>query len=1802
MLHRVRKAYSKDEVLGLMEPLIRDWFRSKFKGLTEPQAYAVPLIHARKNVLVSSPTGSGKTLTAFLSIINELYAKQIRGDLEDRIYCVYVSPLKALANDINRNLEEPLRELTELAVAEAKTVPAIRVGVRSGDTSAQERQRQARRPPHIFITTPESLAIILSTPKFRENFARVEWVILDEIHEVCSSKRGALLAVCLERLREQTGEDFVRIGLSATIAPIEEEAKFLAGFDAGKVRDMHIVEVDTRKSLDLAVLCPVRDMTAVPMEVANARMYDLLSHVIDEHRTTLIFTNTRSGTEHVSFKLKERGVEDLEAHHGSLSKVTRLDVEQRLKDGQLKAAVSSTSLELGIDIGYIDLVVQIGSPKSVAKGLQRIGRAGHAYGETAKGRMIAFEPWDLMECATLAKAAYDGKIDRVDIARNPLDVLAQAIVAMSLERRWDADEAFEVLRRSYSFHELPKKDFLAVLDYLSSRNPDIKVFAKIWFDEEEGRFGKKKGTRMIYFTNVGTIPEEGTYHVYSERGSPLGELSEKFVEYLGPGDIFVLGGRTHQFVRARGTSVYVKDASGRRPTVPSWTGEMLPRSFDLSVAVGRFREDLIQTVQQEGDAAAQAWLVRDYHVDEGSARSLVSYIQEQKALIADLPTDRSVLLEGYIDVKGNRNVIFHFPFGRRVNDALSRAYAFAVTEAHRTNVRVSVTDDNFMLTVPKRIELKGLARLVSSEDLEDLLRRAIRNTELFKQRFRHCATRSFMVLRNYKGREVSIGRQQLRSQRVLDWLHEIEDFPVVKETYREILHEVMDLDHAREVLQRIEKGEIRVAESDFSHLPSPFAHNVVLQGVSDLVLMEDRSALLRELHRKVLERVMPADQISSIQFQPGEIHEYFRRKLPKIARKEDILSYLDRVGDANLLQQKGRNAFEVATASFADVRKWSGQLMEEGLVESVWTPQGIHWAPKDLVPTYAAVYAQRARLRPREEKILGLVREKPRSHKDLARLSKMEKDDLNEALRKLERAYILARRGVEETTYVVREPPRSNFEEALDKLLARRLEVDGPYSAQELAVALGLEVELVEEVLRDLESEGTVSSGHFLVDKEFQFMMTRDLQRLQRKGETREVFDEGQVKAFLLAKHFRGIETLDNYFDRFLESGMVLDVWNHTSKFSYDEWLRRRASGEILEGRFLNGRVRYVRAKDVPLFLSAFPRSPLSDFEEKVLSVIRAGDGTDLSAIATKMHEERERVKEALETLDYDVYVIRKFQGDGWTARNLYVAFDPPPKPVPDAFESIVQRFLAAYGPVPFSGIREWARFEWDDLEVLLDRMEERGVVVRILVTGKAESEMYVLSEDLPGLRKTAGQPARDAMRVLSLLDPWAQPLWAQVASRYGEGWFFPIVKDGDLVGMAEIWEMSGCIEVREMDLAAPELLGEAIDALVRMMSFYTMRGVDVLRVTRFQGKDVADAEDLSAWTRAGFVRLSDFLAYGPIVPRNFEPKELLAYVLHKQGIAPETQFQDVVTAAKTLGGLRSDFAARLRVTEFRPLERLHRNGVLAKGLGIPRNWTYVTEDDLRLFKAAKAARLTKDMRSLLRIVEDESPISRPRLLALSDLGRATATAALRKLYEGLFVTRDANNRYRIVPDAGIGKDDARREVLRRIVASLGVVSAEVLAACTLYEYSMAEIRQRLRAFEKEGWLTKGFLARGERTLMWAIQEDLPRIGQVAFRRKFVLTPMDNFFLYVREAVAKKFRMGSCFVVFDGPEMVAAFTARRRKWEFVVKEFQGDSAARRVIDAWEAENELAVEEEVERISDHEVMEWYTKMYGRAAEK
>jgi ATP-dependent Lhr-like helicase len=860
------------DVYKLLRPYVAEWFRRKFGEFTEPQRCAIPLIKKGYNVLVSSPTGTGKTLAVFLGILDELYRMAEEGKLGDEIYVAYVSPLRALNNDMRRNLLEPIEGITRVAREMGYEVPRIRVAVRTSDTSPYEKQKMVREPPHILITTPESLAIALVAPRFREKLRTVRWVVVDEIHELASSKRGAHLSLSIERLEHLTGRKLQRIGLSATIAPLEEVARFLVGFeDDGKPRPCVIVDARFAKPIDIRVLCPIRDLVHAPAEEINEAIYKLLAKLVKEHRTTLVFTNTRSATERVVYKLKkllkEEGIADADeiaAHHSSLSRDIRLDVEEKLKKGELKVVVSSTSLELGIDIGYIDLVVLLSSPKSVSRLLQRIGRAGHHIRQVSKGRLIVVDRDDLVECTVLAKAALERKIDRVHIPRNPLDVLAQHLVGMALEGVWKVEDAYRLVRRSYNFHTLSYSDFMSVLRYLAGRYGELEeynVYAKIWLDEEEGVFGRKRGARMIYYLNSGTIPDEVKVAVITTDGRYVGDLEEAFAQLLSPGDIFVLGGKTYEFVRSYGLKVLVKPVEGVKPTIPSWYSEMLPLAFDSALLVGAFRRKIAEMIR-EGYTRDDIinYLVKEYRLEHHAAESIYEYILEQYMFTGGLvPSDKLILVEVFHDLEEETtNVIFHALFGRRVNDALSRAYAYHLTVMESSNVRVTVTDNGFMLTLPglRSITTEELAKLVYSvtpDNIEDTLKKVLRNTELLKRRFRYCAERAFMLLKRYRGHEKDPHKLQLNAQALLEAVEKLGDFPILREAYREILEDYMDIENARKVLAWIQEGVVKVSFFGPTTVPSPFAHHLVARGYSDIVLMEDRRKLIMELHRKVME-------------------------------------------------------------------------------------------------------------------------------------------------------------------------------------------------------------------------------------------------------------------------------------------------------------------------------------------------------------------------------------------------------------------------------------------------------------------------------------------------------------------------------------------------------------------------------------------------------------------------------------------------------------------------------------------------------------------------------------------------------------------------------------------------------------------------------------------------------------------------------------------------------------------------------------------------------------------------------------
>jgi len=847
------------DIINILDPLVKEWFFSKFKDFSDSQLYGVMNIYERKNILISAATGSGKTLTSFLSILNYLISIARKNQLEDKVYCVYSSPLKALNNDIFVNLTNPLKEIEELAKTKGISLQKIRIGLRTGDTTTNEKTKMLKNPPHIFITTPESLAIVLTSKRFIDLFYGVEFVIVDEIHSL-DNKRGVYLSISLERLETISKIPPVRIGLSATIEPLDKVANFLVGKD----RDCLIADVKSAKKMEIKVLTPVVDLIDTNQYDMHSSLYGLIDKLIQEHKTTLVFTNTRAATERVITHLKdlfpENYLENIGAHHSALSKEHRFEIEDKLRKGELKVVVTSTSLELGIDIGFIDLVILLGSPKSSARALQRIGRAGHKLHDISKGRFIVLDRDDLVECAILAKEAIERKIDRIHIPRNCLDVLAQQIYGMSIQKTWNIDEMFNTIKKSYCYSDLSREDFMAVISYLTGdyglehRN----VYAKIWYDKDTKQVGKKgKLARVIYMTNIGTIPEESFMTVVIGQGEgksqKIGMIDEGFLEKMKPGDVFVLGGKKYQFLYTKGMKVYVKAGIKKNPTIPSWFSEMLPLSFDSAMEIQRFRKLLNekfekkQTKQQIID-----WIKEFTYSQDSVALAIYRYFYEQYNY-AKIPHKDQFIIEKYNSEKNY--VIFHSLYGRRVNDALSRAIAYLIGQKTKRDIEIGINDNGFYLA-GENLPIEKALSLLTPENLREILDEAISNTEILKRRFRHCAARSLMILRNYKGRRKSVGKQQMSSFFLLNTINKLtKNFPILKEARREVLEDLMDIKRAKQVLESIKNKEVNIVTINTS-LPSPFATNLILQGHYDLMRMEDKIEFLKRIHNEIMNEIV----------------------------------------------------------------------------------------------------------------------------------------------------------------------------------------------------------------------------------------------------------------------------------------------------------------------------------------------------------------------------------------------------------------------------------------------------------------------------------------------------------------------------------------------------------------------------------------------------------------------------------------------------------------------------------------------------------------------------------------------------------------------------------------------------------------------------------------------------------------------------------------------------------------------------------------------------------------------------------
>jgi ATP-dependent Lhr-like helicase len=1067
--------------LETFHPLIREWFEGRYRQPTDAQRLGWPQIQAGQDTLIAAPTGSGKTLTAFLASLDRLLRLALVWELRDQSYVVYVSPLRALSNDIQRNLQEPLAEILQLARLARPDCPEIRALVRTGDTSAIDRQRMVRRPPHILVTTPESLYLLLTGAKSREVLRSVETVIVDEIHAVARDKRGSHLALSLERLAALCAKRPVRIGLSATQKPLEELAQFLVGAGAPPAKVVNIGHV---RELDLGIEVPPSELQAVCSHEQWAEIYERLVELVKAHRSTLIFVNTRKLAERIAHQLTARlGDGQVLSHHGSLAHRSRHEAEQRLKEGSLKALVATASLELGIDVGHIDLVCQLGTPRSIATFLQRIGRAGHSLGAVPKGRLFVLTREELVECAALVRAIGEGRLDRICIPNSPLDILAQQIVAAVACDDYDEDALFELCRRAHPYRELKKSDFDEVLEMLSEgMSPERGRWgAYLHRDRVNRRLRARKGARLTAITCGGAIPEIASYRVVTddENRTVVGSVDEDFAIESNSGDIFLLGNTSWRIKHVRSGEVVVADARGAPPTIPFWVGEAPGRTVELSSEVSRLREDAIVRIGDDKQGAID-WLTSACKMSPVGAQQLVAYVEAQQAATSVVPTQKRLLFERFFDESGGMQLVVHAPFGTRINRAWGLAMRKRFCRSFDFELQASANDNGVVLSLGAQhsFPLEQMFKLVPSKVARDVLVQAFLAVPMFTNRWRWNITRALQLKRAKNGQRVPPHLQRMRADDLMSAVFpaqtacqenvvgdiEVPDQPLVRQTVDDCLHEAADLDGLLGVLRDIESGAIEVVGLD-TREPSPFAAELLnampYAFLDDAPLEERRARAVGQRRSLSVEALRDLGRLD-----PDAIAQVRAEAWPLVRDADELHDVLLSQGGV-VEQEEWRSLFSELCGS------GRATVVERGTSRLLWVAT-------ERVPMIRSIWPN-ARSNPSTSVPDGVRCDWPR-------------------------------------------------EEAVAHLVRGHLEYLGPTTTAALADLLGLDRSDVEIALARLEGQGTVLRGRFSGVEDIEWCDRRLLARIHRftlEGLRRQIapVPPEQFLRFLLRHQHVGSET-----------------------------------------------------------------------------------------------------------------------------------------------------------------------------------------------------------------------------------------------------------------------------------------------------------------------------------------------------------------------------------------------------------------------------------------------------------------------------------------------------------------------------------------------------------------------------------------------------------------------------------------------------------------------------------------------------
>jgi ATP-dependent helicase Lhr and Lhr-like helicase len=987
-MNNVSPQMASSSALDWAHPIVREWFLSRLGIPTEPQARGWPHILAGKTTLISAPTGSGKTLAAFLACIDRLVRQALAGNLLDETQVLYVSPLKALGNDIQKNLEMPLGEILQLAGERGLLMPAIRTAVRTGDTLMRDRRAMLIRPPHILVTTPESLYILLTAGRSREILKTVETVIVDEIHAVADDKRGTHLALSLERLDALADKLPLRIGLSATQKPIEVVANFLAGSARS---DAMVVQIGHQREVDIAIEVPRSELGPVTSHELWDEIYERIATLVRQHRSTLIFVNTRRLAERVAHHLAERlGPDAVATHHGSLSRKLRLAAENKLKAGEIKALVATASLELGIDIGSVELVCQIGSTRSISVAWQRIGRAGHWLGTIPKGRIFATTRDELVECAALVRAMRQGDLDALEIPENAMDILTQQLVAMCAAEEWTEDELFKLVRRTYPYRDLERASFDAIVEMLSEgiNARHGRRGAYLHRNRVGGTIRGRRGSRLAAITSGGAIPDNSLYTVVSEpEGAVVGTVDEDFAVESLRGDIMLLGNSSWRIRRVQAGRVLVEDAHGAPPNVPFWRGEAPARTAELSQQVADLREkvsamtcDVIPSLEMRDSSAVRttvAWLQRECGVDNAGAEQIVEHIVAGRTVLGTVPTQKTVIAERFFDESGGMQLVIHAPFGGRINKAWGLALRKRFCRSFNLELQAAATDDgiNICLAEQHSFPLADVFRFLHPSSVTHVLEQALLDSPLFTTRWRWNASRALILLRFQGGAKVPPAIQRMRADDLLasvfpdaaacpenlEGAVRIPDHPLVNEVMKDALTEAMDIEGLRHVLVQIIDGSIHCVAVD-TPVPSQFSHEIL--NANPFAYLDDAPLEERRARAVEMRRVLPASVVSDVgRLDASAIEEIQSEAWPDVRDAEelhDALQTLIALPEINVADEATEisSLANTVQSSIPAWRTFFDELVRQGRAGRAFVLDRGYWVTAERAKMFAEIFPE----------------------------------------------------------------------------------------------------------------------------------------------------------------------------------------------------------------------------------------------------------------------------------------------------------------------------------------------------------------------------------------------------------------------------------------------------------------------------------------------------------------------------------------------------------------------------------------------------------------------------------------------------------------------------------------------------------------------------------------------------------------------------------------------------------------------------------------------------------------------------